>query len=330
MVWPKVSILWVNFNSYKYIDVILKSLEGLSQIDYPNYEVIIVDNGSSDLSHRVIKEWLEKNKVSKRRFKFFRLKKNLGYTGGNNFAFRIRDPESKYIVLMNNDLIPYSDSLKILVEISEQNEWIGGLQGIIETWDGGYIENMGLIVDPFLISYAIYGGYRISQARKPKLCTFVSGAYSIYRISSINDILINGKLFDEHMFGYFDDMILGMRLWMNGYKLVGVPIVSGKHYSSLTFGKHSPLSYYLAFRSVFVLDDISLNNKFKRIAPFVSSFRRIAKHGIKWNMNELNVLLYVLYRAWLVHKKLSRRIKYKIDLSKVPLSKLGVLPYSWI
>lgn len=44
MVWPRVSILWLNYNSMGIIDLVKNSLEAVGELDYPNYEVIIVES----------------------------------------------------------------------------------------------------------------------------------------------------------------------------------------------------------------------------------------------------------------------------------------------
>lgn len=49
---PKASIIWLNFNSMGIIDIVLESLTAVSELDYPSdkYELIVVDNGSTDVS----------------------------------------------------------------------------------------------------------------------------------------------------------------------------------------------------------------------------------------------------------------------------------------
>ncbi|MEM0057684.1 MAG: glycosyltransferase family A protein [Candidatus Bathyarchaeia archaeon] len=56
---PKVSVFWINYNSIHVIDIIKKSLSALLRLEYPNYELIIVDNGSTDGSLRVIEKHIK-------------------------------------------------------------------------------------------------------------------------------------------------------------------------------------------------------------------------------------------------------------------------------
>ena len=94
MVWANVSIIWLNRNSSRIMPTVLESLESIADLDYPGdrYELIVVDNGSTDGSFERIKGFLEK-KTSLRK-KVIRLDRNLGFTGGNNVGFAARDRES--------------------------------------------------------------------------------------------------------------------------------------------------------------------------------------------------------------------------------------------
>jgi glycosyltransferase involved in cell wall biosynthesis len=50
MTWPKVSIIWLNYNSSGILPIVLRSLESISDLEYPSdrFELIVVDNGSTD------------------------------------------------------------------------------------------------------------------------------------------------------------------------------------------------------------------------------------------------------------------------------------------
>jgi len=45
---PPLSIIWVNYNSMIIMDIVLRSLRSVLELEYPDYEVIVVDSASSD------------------------------------------------------------------------------------------------------------------------------------------------------------------------------------------------------------------------------------------------------------------------------------------
>lgn len=97
-VYPKISIIIVTYNNLELNQGCINSV--LENTAYPNYELIIVDNASSDGTIGYLKE-LEKRKDP--RIKVILNDDNLGFAGGNNKAIGISDGE--YIVLLNNDTI---------------------------------------------------------------------------------------------------------------------------------------------------------------------------------------------------------------------------------
>jgi GT2 family glycosyltransferase len=155
MAYPKVSIIWLNHNSMKILPLVLQSLESFTSIDYPSdrFELIVVDNGSTDGSFERIREFLERR--SNLRKKIIRLNKNLGFTGGNNVGFMARNRESKYVLLLNNDAVLLQHGLKTLVEYSEGFERLGGLQGVILQYGTRLIDSAGDYVDELLRPYRL-------------------------------------------------------------------------------------------------------------------------------------------------------------------------------
>jgi len=84
MVKPLTSILWLNYNSKNIIGIVFESLQSIFELNYPNVELIVVDNGSTDGSFETIKEFIERRRPSDIRIKMARLERNLGFTGGVN------------------------------------------------------------------------------------------------------------------------------------------------------------------------------------------------------------------------------------------------------
>ena len=161
MEYPKVTIIILNWNGWK--DT-LEALESVYQIKYPNYKVVLLDNGSDDESIEKIRGYCEgKIKVESEFFEYslnnkpitlteyenhelnslknkslnppnnelilIKNSKNYGFTEGNNigmkFALKTMDPD--YILLLNNDTVVERYFLNELVNAAEKNPEIGFL-----------------------------------------------------------------------------------------------------------------------------------------------------------------------------------------------------------
>lgn len=263
MAWPKVSIIWLNYNSSKILDIVLRSLESVASLDYPpdRYELIVVDNGSTDGSFERIREFLEKR--SGLRKKVIKLSRNLGFTGGNNVGFRARDPDSKYVALLNNDAIPLERSLKELVEHAELRNDIGAVQGVIVDLYEGRVDTAGEMITELLIGVQTYRGRSPSDVKRAFYVSYTDGAYSLYRVDSVKKATgFPDRIFYDEMFGYFDDSILGLQLWDSGFKAVSFPRAVALHRRSSTFGVMSPLRLYLSTRGYYALNELT-NTRFK-------------------------------------------------------------------
>jgi len=94
----KASLVWLNYNSLNFMDIALKSIESVLSLDFDGYEVVIVDNASSDGSFERIRRFVEEKKSSSVRVKFVRSDANRGYAGGINLGWEARDPLAKACV----------------------------------------------------------------------------------------------------------------------------------------------------------------------------------------------------------------------------------------
>src|SRR5438270_5844521 len=113
---PRVSIVMLNWNSYR---VTLDCLLSLRKMDYRNFEVVLVDNGSVDGSPEKLLENAPEIRLIKNAT-------NLGFAGGSNVG--IRDALRRgtdYVLLLNNDTIVALDFLSQLVHVTESDEKIG-------------------------------------------------------------------------------------------------------------------------------------------------------------------------------------------------------------
>lgn len=114
---PRVGILVLNWNSYGDVAQCLDSIRHLS---YDNFDIIVVDNGSSDNSGaKLDKDYPNVEVVFS--------ENNLGFSSGNNLGIQhLRDRGADYVWLINNDTeIPDSQTLRKLVAVMESNPGIG-------------------------------------------------------------------------------------------------------------------------------------------------------------------------------------------------------------
>jgi GT2 family glycosyltransferase len=315
MVAPKVSILWVNYNSSAFIDLVLESLQKIKELDYPNYELIAVDNGSVDGSYEFVRKFAE----GMRNAKIIRLKKNVGFTGGNNVAYKARDFRSKYVALLNNDAVPHPESLKKMVEIMEGNMQLGGCQGIVLDYNSNAIDNAGWLICELLGVYAVFNGKDPTVFKKPLYITYADGSYSIYRVDALKKAMHCAyKIFDDQMFAYYDDNILGLKIWNSGYKIASYPFIASRHRRSTSFKKIKTLQLYLNLRGRIVTNSIS-NSKFKLLAK-ASLLKGVLFNP--FNIPKGKQLQSTLIKAYIDGKRISKIKKSygeKIDLYKAPI-----------
>ena len=135
---PKVAIIILNWNR---LEDIAECLESVKKTDYPNYEVVIVDNGSKDGSlEKLSKEFPEAI--------ILKNKENMGFAGGNNVGMRYAiNSGAKYMWLLNNDTVVEPDTLRGLILEGTKAPGIGLLSPIIYYYSTrSKIQNCGSIM----------------------------------------------------------------------------------------------------------------------------------------------------------------------------------------
>lgn len=265
----KVSIIVLNWNGWR--DTI-ECLESLYQIDYPDYTIILVDNGSDDESLFKIREYAQgtlkvkspffeynpenkpieiieypgenENKIPGRTLILIKNEINYGFTEGNNIGIRyaLEHLHPDYIVLLNNDTVVDPHFLTELVKPSTSCEKIG-------------------IAGPRIYSYeepekTQYGGGKINWwIGKPIHCEREQGGEVEFVTGCC--MLLNAKadpFFDPVYFAYFEDADLCMSMKRKGYTLVYTP--SSKIYHkgsrSLQVGSESHVYHFARNRIIFM------------------------------------------------------------------------------
>ena len=140
MVGSVVSIVIVNWDGLPHLKI---SLPSLQKINYPNYEIILVDNASTDGSIEYLKAQMSKLKTTAQKLKLRLIenRKNLGFAKANNQGFK--KAKGEYILFLNNDTKVTPDFLTKLVNVMEEDKKIGVVQPKIVFMDSGTLQAGG-------------------------------------------------------------------------------------------------------------------------------------------------------------------------------------------
>ncbi len=223
---PLVSIVILNYNCKQHI---VGCLEAVKAIDYPNLQVTIVDNASTDGSRELIE----------REYPFFELLRsaeNIGFAAGNNIG--IANASGEYVLLLNPDTEIDSQCVTRMVEVLNSDEKIAVCGAKIFLLDlpttlqhaGGQYSLIGASIDRGMCEVDMGQFDRIEET------TFVCGAAMMFRRSLVSEI---GPL-DPAFFLYHEDVDFCIRAWFHGKKVVYVPGAVVYHKSGFLsdLGKH--------------------------------------------------------------------------------------------
>ncbi|MCB8939523.1 MAG: glycosyltransferase family 2 protein [Ardenticatenaceae bacterium] len=230
-----VSIIVVNWNGRHHLQLCLTALFAQT---YPNFEVILVDNGSTDGSQAFVREQFPTVRL-------IALPENVGFARGNNEG--IRASTADYIATVNNDTRVDPNWLTALVETAESNPNVGMCAAKLLFWDRpDVINSAGICLDRAGIAWDRLGGQPNSaQPASPTPVFGASGGAALYRRSMLNQI----GLFDDDFFAYLEDVDLAWRARLAGWDCLYVDTAVILHHHSATAIEGSPFKNKLLGRN---------------------------------------------------------------------------------
>ena len=216
---PLVSIIVLNWNKRELLRKCLSSIR--RNVEYPSYEVIVVDNNSSDGSVEMVKKCFSNVTIVEN-------PENYGYAKGNNEGVKV----SKGIpFILNNDTIVERGAVTKMVRVLTSDKEIGVVGGALVTPDGRVQQHKFFFPTNSILS-AIYSGLHERRARKIFLRSvksrthkggievdWVSGAALMIKRKVVNEV----GMFYEPYFALYDEKDLCNRVKRAGYKVVWVP-----------------------------------------------------------------------------------------------------------
>jgi GT2 family glycosyltransferase len=237
-IWSKVTVVIINWNGERFLDRCLSAL--LAQTVVP-HEIILVDNGSSDASLDIV-----------RRFPVVRLlaqKDNLGFARGNNLAIAAAVADSEWIALLNPDAFVESRWLeKLLSAVRDYPVFDVFGSRLVVAANPAVLDGAG---DAYHVSGLVWrmghGSPTPTSKEDEREVFSPCAAAAIYRRSALREI--GG--FDEDYFCYLEDVDLGFRLRLAGYRCLYVPQSVAHHVGSgTTGGQHSKFALYHGHRNL--------------------------------------------------------------------------------
>jgi len=237
-----LSIIIVSYNTKNFLKNCLESIE-----PNPNYEIIVIDNNSTDGSVLMLKEL---KKRSKQNITILEKRNNLGFAKANNQA--LKKAQGRLILFLNPDTILEKETLKTMIDFMDENPKVGAAtcrvqltngkldqashRGFPTVWNS-FTYFSGL--EKLFPKSPIFAGYSLTYLSLDNIHEIDSGcgAFLMVRQEAGNQV----NWFDEDYFWYGEDLDFCYRLKENGWKIMFVPTTKITHWKGAASGikKHS-------------------------------------------------------------------------------------------
>lgn len=233
---PLVSVIIVNWNGGK---VLKQCLTALSDQVFQDFEIVVVDNGSTDGSV----EGLEINYPG---VQVKRLNQNRGFAAANNLG--VLSAKGRWIALLNNDAFPSPGWLEALVLATEKNPdftFFASCQ--IMSPKNGVVDGMGDVYHVSGMAWRRGHGRPLHNTRTgPEEVFGPCAAAALYR----RDVFFEVGGFDEDYFCYHEDVDLAFRLRLRGNRCLYLPEAVVEHVGSSSQGARSDFVIYHSHRNL--------------------------------------------------------------------------------
>ena len=249
----KVTIIIPNYNGKHFMEPCLQSL---SEQTCRDFKVLVVDNASSDGSLEYMSEHYPDIEV-------ISLKKNYGFSKAVNVG--IEHSTTPYVILLNNDTTVDTHYVEEMIKAIEKSPRIFSVSSkMIQIYHPELIDSAGDLYTLMGWGVCRGTGRPVSNYTKAdQIFTACAGA-AIYRRNAFSKI----GLFDENHFAYLEDIDVGYRAKIYGYKNTYCPTALVYHVGSGTSGsKYNSFKVKLSARN-----NIYLNYKNMPFLQLVLNF----------------------------------------------------------
>ena len=234
----QVSVIVVNWNGARFLQHCLDAL--LAQTIKPR-EIILVDNASTDESLEIVKQFPSVRVLA--------LNENTGFARGNNLAIKAASFESEWIALLNPDAFAEPRWLEELLQAVQRNPAFDVFGSkLVNAGNPAALDGAGDAYHASGLAWRMSSGAPVSEVALEESEVFSPcAAAALYRHSALRNV--GG--FDEDFFCYIEDVDLGFRLRLAGYRCLYVPGSVAHHVGSgTTGGQDSDFAMYHGHRNL--------------------------------------------------------------------------------
>jgi GT2 family glycosyltransferase len=225
-----VSIIIATYNSEATLPDCLASIRNQ---DYRNYEIIIVDNGSTDGTLAAI---------DPQETRLLKNKQNLGFSKANNQALAIA--EGEFALFLNSDATIAPNFLSILLPYFERYRNLGAASAkILKPLNGStrIIDSAGLLMEHWRLLPRNRGEGEIDRGQYDTTGSVfgVPGACALYRRAALESAASGREYMDEDFFAYYEDVDLSWRIRRRNWTVLYVPDAVSYHHRKGPDGKET-------------------------------------------------------------------------------------------
>jgi GT2 family glycosyltransferase len=241
-----VSVTLVTYNSGRFIK---RCLESVLEQKYPNLEVIIVDNASTDGTVDLLEPFADRCRI-------YYNDKNIGFAAAQNQAISLSSAE--WVLTLNPDVLMLPNFIQNMVDAGNVDPKTGTVCGkllsILATFDlpeEQLVDSTGIYFTPML-RHLDRGSQEVDQGHYINF-EYVFGATAaaaLYRRAMIEDIAIEGEFFDPDFFVYREDADVAWRAQLLGWRCLYTPLARGYHVRNVLPGNRRALPPEINMHSV--------------------------------------------------------------------------------
>jgi len=216
---------------------------------YENFEVVIVDNASTDGTADILEQFSDRCRI-------YYNSENLGFAAAQNQAIALSQAE--WILTLNPDVLLMPDFIQALVEAGQLDPKGGTVCGKLLTIRATFdlpekqlVDSTGIYFTPTLRhldrgSQEVDNGHYLSF----EYVFGATAAAALYRRAMIEDISIQGEFFDPDFFVYREDADVAWRAQLMGWRCIYTPMARGYHVRNVLPGNRRALPAVINMHSV--------------------------------------------------------------------------------